>query len=251
MGRVGFASVTFRRIGSREEIIKIAKKAGTDLIEWGGDVHVKTLSDAREAYKICSANGVRIGSYGSYYRVGSFERKKRREACEIAAEMRAGTLRVWLGGAGSRKTSGEERKRLLDDARELCSVAGEYGLIVAPERHGGTYNDDTDAFLGFAGDLDKDNFKTYFQSRYRSLERDLDGMERTFPFIEKVHISFSERVREQAFGKKDGKYIDKLLDKLNSLGYKGDFILEFTYFSSPRFFMSDVKKLKEKVGERI
>ena len=44
--KLGLCSVTFRK-KSMEEIIKIAQNAGVSYIEWGGDVHVRSLDDAK------------------------------------------------------------------------------------------------------------------------------------------------------------------------------------------------------------
>ena len=50
--RLGLCSVTFRK-KTAEEVVNIAKKAGIGYIEWGGDVHVKTLADAKKVKELC------------------------------------------------------------------------------------------------------------------------------------------------------------------------------------------------------
>ena len=102
--RIGVASVTFRnkRIA---EVVEIAKKAGVGYIEWGADVHVRTLDEAREAKDLCDSNGIRICSYGSYYRVGSGDMSDWKRICENADAMGASSVRIWLGNKDSEKTS--------------------------------------------------------------------------------------------------------------------------------------------------
>ncbi len=251
---IGFTSTSFRQIRDREKIVRIAKEAGVDCIEWGGDVHVKDVSDAKNTKELCDAYDIGISSYGSYYRIGSGNTEEWKKICEISAALGCGSVRVWLGEKGSRKTSEAEYETLVKDARAICATAKEYGLIVCPECHDGTFNDDTDSFLKIRQDIGEDNFRTYFQSRYKRLAYDLDRIERTLPFIESVHVSFSEQQREQ-FPKYDPSYIDKLLGKLVNCGFDGNLLIEYTYIFSwaglPRCMVNDIQKIKGKIGKKI
>ncbi len=49
--KIGVASVTFRN-KTVSQVVEIAKNAGVEFIEWGGDVHVKTLEDAKLTKKV-------------------------------------------------------------------------------------------------------------------------------------------------------------------------------------------------------
>ena len=89
-----------------------------------------------------------------------------------------------------------------------------------------------------------ENFKTYFQSRYFRFDYDIDRIERTFDFIENVHVSYRDLKLEQRFKKKDKKYLDKLLEKFISMNFKGAVIVEFTKDSKEKNFIKDVNKLK-------
>ena len=93
-------------------------------------------------------------------------------------------------------------------------------------------------------ELKADNFKTYFQSRYFRFDYDVDRIERTFDFIENVHISYRDLVREQRFKKKDKLYIDRLLKKLSEMNFDGVVLVEFTKGSKERHFLKDIRKLK-------
>ena len=241
--RIGVASVTFRN-KSVAEIVEIAKKAGVGYIEWGADVHVKTLDDAEKAKALCDSNGIAICSYGSYYRVGSGDMSDWKRICENADAMGASSVRVWLGNKNSEKTSEEEYAYLLNDLKAICSVAKKYNLLVCPECHDNTFNNNTDAFLKIREELGADNFKTYFQSRYFRFDYDMDRIERTFDYIENVHVSYRDLKKEQRFRKKDGKYLDKILKKLDSLDFDGVILVEFTKGSKEKNFMKDIRKLK-------
>lgn len=248
---IGFTTTSFRQIKSIEKIVKIASDSGVDCIEWGGDIHVKDVETAKRAKELCDAARISISSYGSYYRVGSKNAAEWKNICEIASAMGAKSVRVWLGERDSEITDENTYKLLVDDAKAICSVANEYNLIVCPECHDNTFNNNTDAFLKIHGDICCDNFKTYFQSRYKRLEYDLDRLERTLPFIESIHISYSEQSREQ-FPKFNPRYINSLLDKIVSLGFDGNILVEYTYLfcwaGVPSSMKKDVAKIKAKVG---
>lgn len=240
---IGLCSVTFRN-KTAEEVVEVAKKAGIAFIEWGGDVHVKSLEDAKKVKSLCDAAGIKISSYGSYVNSLIFDEKKWIETCKIAREMNADSIRIWLGKKNSQDTSDEEYNKILDNTRKMCDIASEYSLIVCPECHDNTFNNDTDAILRFIGDLGKDNFRTYFQSRYFRMEYDLDRIDRTYEYIKNVHVSYRDLKREQLFRKKDKKYLDTLLNKLKSKGFNGIVMLEFVSGDNEKSLLKDTEKLK-------
>ena len=241
--KIGVASVTFRN-KSVEEVVEICKKNQVDHIEWGSDVHIKTKADAQKARKLCDEANIKICSYGSYYRVGSKNAEEWLALCENASIMGAQSVRVWLGEKDSEKTSNEEYGNIIEDCRMLCDAAKKYNLTVSPECHDNTFNNNTDAILKFIKDLNKDNFRTYFQSRYFRMEYDLDRIDRTFAHILNMHVSYSDLKKEQKFRKKDKNYLDTLLKKMLSKGFEGIVILEFTEASSEAAFTEDIRKLK-------
>lgn len=49
--KIGVASATFRN-KTVSQVVEIAKNAGVEFIEWGGDVYVKTLEDAKLTKKL-------------------------------------------------------------------------------------------------------------------------------------------------------------------------------------------------------
>ncbi len=240
--KLGLCSVTFRK-KSAEEVVEIARKAGVEYIEWGGDIHVKTIEDARAVKSICDNEGIKISSYGSYFNSAEYDSDKWTEICKIAKEMGASSVRIWLGKKDSEETSDSEYFTLLENTKKMCDMAAEYSLLVCSECHDNTFNNNTDAFLRIKNDLQKDNFRTYFQSRYFRMEYDLDRIDRTFDFIENVHVSYRDLKKEQMFRKKDSRYIDKLLEKLISKGFDGIAMVEFVDFDSEEVFYKDVKKL--------
>ena len=107
-----------------------------------------------------------------------------------------------------------------------------------------TFNDNTSAFLRFSKELKRDNFKTYFQSRYFRMEYDLLRIDRTFDHIRDVHVSYRDLKREQLFRKKDKNYLDTLLKRLIKKNFDGIVMVEFVSCSSEKRFYKDIEKLK-------
>ena len=241
--KLGLCSVTFRK-KTAEKVVEIAKKAGVGYIEWGGDIHVKTADDARKVKTLCDSAGIKISSYGSYFNCIRYDESKWIEICEITKEMDASSVRVWLGKKDSEKTGEADYRVLVENTKRMCDIAADYGLLVCPECHGNTYNNNTDAILRFSKDLQRDNFKTYFQSRYFRMEYDLDRIDRTFDFTENVHVSYRDLKREQLFRKKDRNYLDTLLKKLREKNFQGIIMVEFVSGNSEKQFYEDTEKLK-------
>ena len=241
--KLGLCSVTFRK-KSIEEVVSIARNADIGYIEWGGDVHVKTLEDARKAKSLCDEAGIEVSSYGSYVNSANFDESKWEETCKIAKELGAQSVRIWLGRKNSEETSEDEYNLLLKNTKRMCEIAADYKLIVCPECHDHTFNNDTDAFFKIRKDINTDNFKTYFQSRYFRMEYDLDRIDRTYPYIKDVHISYRDLKREQHFRKKDPDYLDSLLQKLKSKSFEGIVMIEFVRYNSENQLLKDAEKLR-------
>ena len=241
--KLGLCSVTFRK-KSVEQVVEIAKKAGVSSIEWGADVHIKTPEDAQKAKILCNDAGIVISSYGSYINSADYDESKWIETCKIAKEMGASSVRIWLGNKNSEETDENEYELLIKNTKKMCTVADDCGLFVCPECHDNTFNNNTDAFLKICEDINKENFKTYFQSRYFRMEYDLDRIERTYQYIRDVHVSYRDLKREQYFRKKRPDYLDVLLKKLRAMKFDGMVMIEFVRYNSEKQLLSDAEKLR-------
>ena len=248
---IGFTTTTLRQIKSLEKIVEIALDCGAECIEWGGDIHVRDVITAKKAKELCDKAGIRNSTYGSYYRIGNGNIDEWKNVCEIAHALGAHSVRVWLGSADSEKTENAVYDKLVSHAREMCAVAAEYGLNVAPECHDNTFNNNTDAFLKIQNDIGCDNFKTYFQSKYCRKDYDLDRIERTVKYVDCVHVSFFEQFREQFLSHKP-LYMNEILKKLSDSGYNGDVMVEFVFFSYqygvPSSLKREISRLKKILG---
>lgn len=241
---VGLTSTTLRNY-TIAEVVDIAAEAGAEAIEWGSDVHVKSITDAELAAELCAQNGIKINSYGTYYRVGNHDNENWREICRISARLGAKSIRTWLGEKGSIDTDNDYYSRILGDARFMADIAAEYGLIISNECHPHTYNDTTESALRFLRDVKKDNVKTYYQSWYCDENGDKEKLFSTFPYVLDFHVSFSELVKFQGETYIDKDYINKISQWLRELGFNGCTLLEFTENGTAEEVCRDIGKLKE------
>ncbi len=111
---LGLCSVTLRAC-SIEEVVAIAAGAGLECIEWGADVHVPPgdLEAAARAREATRAAGLRVASYGSYWRcAGPFE-----PVLASARELGAPRVRIWAGDTGSREATPAQRDAIAAAAR--------------------------------------------------------------------------------------------------------------------------------------
>ncbi|MFI3228775.1 MAG: TIM barrel protein [Bacillota bacterium] len=242
---IGFTSTTYRQIKNLDRIIEIAKECGAECIEWGGDIHVKSVDTAQLVKEKCARAGIQISSYASYYKIGSQKPAEWENICKIASAMGAKFVRVWLGTKGSDKTSAELYGKLVADGKAISALAKEYGLTVAAECHRNTYNDTTATSLQFIADVGCDNYKTYYQSVYRDEAVDSEKLVALLPHTVAVHISFSEQHKEQRLRlKKDYNFAERLLDIVREKEYNGVVLLEYTKRHLPKNGIADLKKIR-------
>lgn len=106
--KTSVASVTFRR-KSVCEVAELARRAGLDAVEWGGDIHVPpgNAQAARAALHCTRENGLTVSAYGSYYRAGAEEDFG--PVLETALSLGCRVIRVWAGRQGSALCTQEER----------------------------------------------------------------------------------------------------------------------------------------------
>lgn len=160
----GIVSVTFRAL-SPAEIIGLSVQAGISLVEWGGDVHVPhgDTNTARDVGEQTRDAGLEVACYGSYYRVG-VAGSPDFEACrDTAAALGAPVIRVWAGNLGSADADQDAFERVADDTRRICRIAGQAGLAVAFEYHGGTLTDKLDSALRLLKSAASPNLRTLWQ----------------------------------------------------------------------------------------
>ncbi|WP_028065726.1 hypothetical protein [Solirubrobacter soli] len=219
---LGLCSVTLRAC-SIDEVVAVASGAGLECIEWGGDVHVPPgdLDAARRARSATLAAGLRVASYGSYWRcAGDFA-----PVLASARALGAPRVRIWAGQTASADASPTQRDEIAAAARAAAALAAATPppaaatpppaaatppapaasppapIALAFELHGGTLTDTFDSALAL---VEASGVPCYWQPP-QSMPDDsaLAGL-RALPGVPAVHVfswwpgSTRLRLRERA-----------------------------------------------------
>ena len=192
-GRPGLVTVTFRQL-SPEEIIAVAKGAGLEVLEWGGDVHVPAgdTRRAREVAALARDAGLETICYGSYYRVGHEGEGGKPGFADVlatAAALGAPSIRVWAGTRGSEAADQAYFARVCDDSNRIADLAAEQGVRIAFEFHDGTLNDNAESSAKLLAALPHPNIDTLWQPLVSLSAEQRDRSLRTaLPRLGHVHV---------------------------------------------------------------
>ena len=116
--RLGVVSVSFRD-RTPEEVLKAAKGAGLDCVEWGSDVH----APCRDYERLCEISGLQekygliCSSYGTYFRLGQTPIEELTDYIRAARILGTDILRLWCGAKSGADTTQKEREELLEQRR--------------------------------------------------------------------------------------------------------------------------------------
>ncbi len=184
----GLCSISFRR-HSPLEVLRLASAADLQAVEWGGDIHVPpgNLPTAKTVRRQTEDAGIKISSYGSYYRVGIS--KDFTAVLDSARELGAPAIRVWAGIKGSRETSKEERHAILEDARRCADQAGAAGLNFDFEYHDHTLTDHPESVTDLMRELPEPAIRFSWQPPHGRPEEDsLATLRAVLPRLGHVHV---------------------------------------------------------------
>jgi 3-dehydroshikimate dehydratase len=189
MINTGLVSVTFRQ-EKPKAIVDLVRQAGLDAIEWGGDIHVPH-GDELIAHTVRQRTvnaGIRIPSYGSYYRVGHPDSVSFTAVAQTATALGASVIRVWAGTRGSAEADDGYWRQVIDDSIRIAAEADQSGLTVAYEFHGDTLTDTYASTLRLLRTVDHHAIKTYWQPPTLPVEENLEGLEALLPWLANVHV---------------------------------------------------------------
>lgn len=160
----GLVSVTFRE-HSIQDVVGFAADAGLTAIEWAGDVHVPPgdMAAAEEARTACGKRGLKVVSYGSYFRAGDTDQGEFSDVVRTATALGAPTIRVWAGSAGSAVATEEQRANVVTALRDAVDEAAAADLKVALEFHSGTLADTVKSTQSLLDDIDRSDLSAYWQ----------------------------------------------------------------------------------------
>ena len=268
MIRSGICSVTLAK-KSVNEVIAIVKKAGLEGIEWWGNGHVPhgDIVIAAKVKALTDAAGLKVSSYGSYYRAGVSECEGLSFASvlDTAVALGAPAIRVWAGNRNYADADECFIAQVVEDAMRIGDMAAKAGITVTFEFHGGTLTDSNDNALKFASMVEHPAIFFSWQSPHGyDIGHCLSGLNGLLPRLSTIHVyhwtigsyeknMFNETVRqlkhpEDFFSHPlaDGEERWREYFKaVNTTGRDHFALLEFVKDNSPEQVIEDGKTLRE------
>lgn len=240
--KTGLVSVTFRQL-SVAEIIKLAKQAGLDGIEWGSDIHCppNDLENAKNIAALMEQNHLDTISYGSYYKLCEGSDFDGYLATAIA--LKAPNIRVWAGAKNSENSDDDYFSACVNDAKEICKKAARHDISVSFEYHGGTLTNTQSSTIRLLNAISMDNNFSYWQPLANtSHEQNLENIKELSSQgkLKNIHMyqwDNGERLPLERGAAVWAEYI--------ATATANAILLEFVKDDSTDCFLSDVKTLKK------
>lgn len=248
----GLVSVTFRQLSTRE-IVRLAARAGLKSIEWGGDVHVPpgNYALAREIRKETEDEGLKVGSYGSYYRVGGVDSHQWSTVLNTAETLGAPNIRIWAGNKGSAQTDKHLREVIIGDICSACRSAEASRIKVSVEYHGGTLTDTLESTRKLIDEVNHPNLYTYWQPAVMPLPGERESaLLKVLSHVSHVHVFQWKQGTAQRLPLADGAADwTRYLKHLAGTGKEHGIFMEFVKDDSPEQFLADAAVLKEWIAK--
>ncbi|MFW6217682.1 MAG: sugar phosphate isomerase/epimerase family protein [Verrucomicrobiota bacterium] len=248
----GLCSISFRK-HSVDEVIELAKSAGIEGIEWGGDVHVPPgdLELARRVREKTEAAGLEVCSYGSYYKCTD-ETEPFADVLDSARELGAPVIRLWAGAKGSAEATEDDRRDIAERLRRAVLSAAESNITVALEYHGGTLTDTQESAHRLLQEVGLPDLKLYWQPRTGGeFKDDIPELEAALPVLAHVHCfhwgpgGWKDR-RPLLEGTDDWKTYLEIIRQAEDERF---IILEFIKDDSPEQLREDARVLRALLAE--
>ena len=133
--------------------------------------------------------GLDVACYGSYYRVGCEAEPSFDDVLASAIALGAPLIRVWAGNRSSTDLTNTDVDTIAEDLRRICDRAGEVGISVATEFHGGTLTDAEEPTRSLLQRVNRTNLQTLWQPLApANSERRLAEIESLLPWIANIHV---------------------------------------------------------------
>lgn len=192
MIKPGICSVTLAK-KSVSEVIEIVKEAGLEGIEWWGKDHVPhgDIETAVKVKALTDAAGLKVSSYGSYYRVGISELEGLcfQSVLDTAVALGAPTIRVWAGNCDYGKANGTLIGNVVADTRRIADMSAARGISVTFEFHGVSLTDNNDNAIKFASQVEHPAVFFSWQSPHGyELGHCLAGLKGLLPRLSTIHV---------------------------------------------------------------
>ncbi len=246
----GLVSVTFRKL-QPAEIVALVRKAGLRGIEWGGDLHVPhgDIVRAREVRALTQEAGLSVSSYGSYYRAGWSENNGLafRSVLDSAVELGAPSIRVWPGMKGSADLDENGRWEVIEDLKRIATQAGQVGVSITLEFHGGTLTDTNESASQLLVELDHPNIYMGWQPHNGEETAEcVAGLRAVLPRVGNLHVFhwWPTSADRHPLAEGEARWAE-FLWKVRSLPGDRYALLEFVVNDAPEAFLRDAETLKE------
>lgn len=249
MKKSGLCSITFRQL-SVKEVLKLAKQADLDGIEWGGDVHVPPgeFELAKKVANLTKSAGLDVVSYASYYRVGIENDVSFETILETSVNLKAPSIRVWAGRKGSDIADENYRKKVVKDTKRIADLAEKRNIIIHFEYHARTLTDTPESAVCLMEDINRSNVNLYWQPAVgKTVEERLDSIKKIKPWLSHIHTFHWEEITRLPFDKglsEWEKYIDAINQSKSMEPKHRYFLMEFVKDDSTEQFLEDTKVLK-------
>ena len=248
----GLCSVTFRKLAV-PEVVSLVQRAGLDAIEWGGDVHAPPTLPAADLKAIGARTreaGLRVSSYGSYFRMGETPEEALGPILDAAGHLGTRIVRIWATKIPSAVAKVEDWQRAIELARRLAEHAKAAEIELCTEFHRGFLTDTGSSAARLAREVNHPNFRGFYQV-YVEAGRDLSAeLEALLPVLSHVHVyhwNGSDR-RPLAEG---ADVWAPLVRKLAADSRPRALLLEFVRQDSPEQVVADAATLRDWVAAAI
>lgn len=246
--KTGLTSITFRQLPP-QEIVRLTARAGLDGIEWGGDVHVPPgdVGLGRSVGRMTVDAGLQVSSYGSYHCVGEDDPGLFGRIVETALALGAPVIRVWAGNQGSTAAPADYRQRLVEQARGLADQAGDAGLRMAFEFHGGSLADTGDSAARLMREIAHKAAGLYWQPQVGvAPDVRMDDLRQVQPWLCNIHTFHWIGAQLQRLPLSEGRaewmrYVQAAV----AAGWNGYALLEYVRNDAPQAFLEDAATLRE------
>ena len=198
MYQFGLVSVSFRN-ESVETVIRAAKAAGLDCMEWGSDIHAPCSDDAQltKIAHLQKEYGISCCSYGTYFRLGVTDLAELPAYIRAAKMLGTNILRLWAGKQSPWAFSEADKERLFADSKTAAKLAEQAGVKLCLECHMKTYTETAEAALELLQAVDSPAFEMYWQpNQTRTVEENLENAWLMKDYVNHTHVfqwKFKER----------------------------------------------------------
>ena len=268
MIKSGICSVTLAK-KSVNEVIAIVKEAGLEGIEWWGKDHVPhgDIAAGEKVKILTESAGLKVSSYGSYYRVGVSEAEGLSFASvlDTAVALGAPSIRVWAGNRNYTDADSSFVAQVVSDTMRIADMAAKAGQTVTFEFHGGTLTDNNANAIKFASLVEHPAVFFSWQSPHGyDIEHCLAGLKGLLPRLNTIHVyhwtigsyeknTVNENIRplkhpEDFFSHPLADGADRWREyfkAVNSTGRDHFALLEFVKDDSPEQVIEDGKTLRK------